>query len=67
MRIAWIFAAALSLAALVGAAASAPADDERSRWAKHMGDVPFIVGFDDGMKEVEYTGRPPMLFFTMET
>jgi hypothetical protein len=67
MRNAWIFAAALGLATLVGAAASAPADEERSKWAKHMGDVPFVIGYEDGMKEVEFTGRPPMLFFTMET
>jgi cytochrome oxidase Cu insertion factor (SCO1/SenC/PrrC family) len=47
---------------------AAPAADaakaEHEKWAEHMGDVPFIVGYEKGMKEVEFTGKPPMLFFT---
>lgn len=42
------------------AATEAPAKD----WTEHKGDLPFIVGYAAGMKEVEFTGKPPMLFFT---
>lgn len=37
---------------------------EKEKWAHHMGDLPFIVGYEAGMKEVEFTGKPPLLFFT---
>jgi len=37
---------------------------EREKWAEHMGDVPFVIGYEKGLKDVEYTGKPPMLFFT---
>jgi hypothetical protein len=37
---------------------------EKEKWGEHMGDLPFIVGYEKGMKEVEFTGRPPMYFFT---
>lgn len=57
----------LGAVALLGASGPArAADADRAKWAEHMGDVPFVIGFDKGMKEVEFTGRPPMLFFTME-
>jgi hypothetical protein len=46
------------------AGADAAADAERAKWGEHMGDLPFIVGYEKGMKEVEFTGKPPMLFFT---
>lgn len=60
-------ASVLGLAALGGLVPSARADDaERSKWAEHMGNIPFVIGYEKGMKEVEFTGKPPMLFFTME-
>jgi hypothetical protein len=46
------------------AAPPASADAEREKWAEHMGDLPFVIGYEKGMKEVEFTGRPPMYFFT---
>ena len=33
-------------------------------WSEHTGDLPFIVGYEKGMQEVGFTGRPPMYFFT---
>ncbi len=72
-------AVALGLGLLAALAASAPAGGdkapgdaqpssggqaEREKWAEHTGDVPFVFGFANGMKEVEFTGRPPMYFFT---
>ncbi|MFT7619919.1 MAG: hypothetical protein ACI97A_003576 [Planctomycetota bacterium] len=33
-------------------------------WADHKGDIPFIVGYELGMAEVKFTGKPAMLFFT---
>ena len=47
-----------------GTGAGAGAAAEREKWGEHMGDLPFVVGYEKGMKEVEFTGRPPMYFFT---
>ena len=49
-----------------GPEVAVPAADaaERAKWGDHMGDLPFVVGYAKGMKEVEFTGKPPMLFFT---
>jgi hypothetical protein len=70
MRNGWILALALSVGALgalprhdAGVALAADAA-EKEKWGEHMGDLPFIVGYEKGMKEVEFTGRPPMYFFT---
>jgi hypothetical protein len=62
-------AVALSLgtaAAVLSAPSSAPAADspEKEKWAEHTGDLPFVFGYANGMKEVEFTGKPPMYFFT---
>jgi hypothetical protein len=69
MKHGWLVAFALSLGAFGAVVASptpAPAADspEKEKWAEHMGDLPFVVGYANGMKEVEFTGKPPMLFFT---
>ena len=66
MKSTWVLAAALLAGSFAGVA---PADGtaataEHEKWGEHMGDLPFIVGYDKGMKEVEYTGKPPMYFFT---
>ena len=37
---------------------------EKTKWEEHMGDLPFIIGYEKGMKQVELTGKPPMYFFT---
>lgn len=69
MNRSWMLAVALSIGTLGVLGAPAPAADtvsaaEREKWGEHMGDLPFIVGYEKGMKEVEFTGRPPMYFFT---
>lgn len=77
MRHVWIAAAALALGAVVwlpespsacaedghGAGAGAAASGEKD-WKEHEGDLPFVVGYEKGMQQVEFTGRPPMYFFT---
>lgn len=55
--------------ALVVVAAFAVADETEAEkpgkdWSDHMGELPFIVGHDKGMAEVEFSGKPPMFFFT---
>lgn len=47
-----------------GDGAKSAAAAEKEKWREHMGDLPFIVGYEKGMREVEFTGRPPMYFFT---
>jgi len=76
MRTNWCLAIVLGLGAVAAPAdagddkappaktAPAAADADREKWGEHMGDLPFIVGYEKGMKEVEFTGRPPMYFFT---
>lgn len=68
MRNGWLLALGLSIGTLGVLSAPAPApaasDAEKEKWGEHMGDLPFIVGYAAGMKEVEFTGKPPMLFFT---
>ena len=69
MRNGWLLAVALSLgtaAAVLSAPSAAPAADspEKEKWAEHTGDLPFVFGYANGMKEVEFTGKPPMYFFT---
>ena len=39
---------------------AAPAKD----WKDHMGNIPFIVGREAGRKEVAFTGKPIMYFYT---
>jgi ABC-type sugar transport system substrate-binding protein len=57
------FAAGAAAVLAFGSSAGA-ADDEKAKWAEHTGDLPFVIGYEKGMKEVEFTGRPPMYFFT---
>lgn len=61
------------VAALVALFAMAPgiadaqqgaARSSKKNWAPHMGDVPFVVGFEKGVAEAKFTGRPMMVFFT---
>ena len=68
MRKPWLVALGLAVGALGVLATSSPtpaaSEEEKQKWGEHMGDLPFIVGYEKGMKEVEYTGKPPMYFFT---
>lgn len=59
-------ALALSVGSFATAApdSSAPSASEKAKWAEHMGDLPFVIGYAKGMKAVENTGKPPMYFFT---
>jgi hypothetical protein len=63
-----VVAAALCVFAAPGtvrAQDAAPAEEAGEKdWADHKGDLPFIVGYEKGMKEVEFSGKPPMYFFT---
>ncbi len=69
---AWCLAVVLGVGVLGASLESARAGDEkadadkalREKWAEHTGDLPFVFGYANGMKEVEFTGRPPMYFFT---
>ena len=44
------------------------ADAERKRiaakWKGHTGQVPWIIGFEDGMAEAKFSGKPVIVFFT---
>ncbi len=50
--------------ALGATLAIAAEDPSPASWASHMGKLPFTVGLKAGMKEVAFTGKAPMLFFT---
>lgn len=67
MRSGWFLALALAVGALgvpaTRAAANEADDAERKKWADLMGDLPFVIGYERGLKEVEFTGKPPMFFF----
>ena len=36
----------------------------KSKWSDHVGDVPFVVGYEAGTKAAAESGRPPLYFFT---
>ena len=57
---------AVVVATLVLIPASSLADDSAPPldWSKHMGKLAFAVGYERGMKEVAFTGKAPMFFFT---
>lgn len=40
----------------------APASDKFKE--EHTGKIPFVVGFEKGKAEAEWSGRPMMVFFT---
>lgn len=74
-RNSWALALGLAPALLGLCGAPAAADEvqdpaaaeraaEKAKWGEHWGDLPFVVGYEKGMEEVEFTGRPPMYFFT---
>lgn len=43
---------------------SAAAEAPEKKWAEHMGDLPFVIGYEKGMAQAKLTGNPPMYFFT---
>lgn len=78
MRVFWLFALAAALSsspALAGgdepkggskggAATPAAGKTPEKDWSDHKGDIPFIVGRERGMKEVAFTGKPVLFFYT---
>jgi Cu/Zn superoxide dismutase len=38
--------------------------EKEKDWSDHKGDIPFIVGRERGMKEVAFTGKPILFFYT---
>ena len=63
----------LAASVLVAGSAMSLADDdakakERERiakkWEGHTGSVPWIIGFEEGMAEAEFSGKPAIVFFT---
>ena len=68
MRNGWLLALGLSIGSfgVLGVPASAPAADsaEKEKWGEHMGDLPFVVGYEKGMKAAATSGLPPLYFFT---
>lgn len=36
-------------------------------WSHHVGDIPFIHGYDQGVAESKFSGKPLMVFFTSPT
>ncbi len=66
-----LLAATLALAAALpasaqdrGATARPPRAAAPKDWRKHTGNIPFIIGREQGMKEVEFTGKPILFFYT---
>ena len=53
-------------AALVAVPASASPEESKGSkdWSDHMGNIPFIVGSERGIKEAEFQGKPILYFFT---
>jgi len=53
-----------ALLVLAAAQSSWAGDPEPKDWKDHMGNIPFIVGREAGMKEAEFTGKPILFFYT---
>jgi len=58
------FAPAPRIARAEDPAPEEAAAPEAKDWTEHMGDIPFVVGRAAGEEEAEFTGKPPMYFFT---
>lgn len=48
----------------LGADESAQPAADLAKWNSHMGKVPFVVGYENGKAEAQFSGKPMMLFFT---
>ena len=56
---------ALALVCVAGSSAFAADGKGNSKWGPtHTGKIPFVIGFEKGMAEAKFSGRPVMLFFT---
>ena len=56
--------AAFLVPALLALAACGNSSGPDSKWAEHMGDIPFVVGQAKGVRIATSSGRQPMYFFT---
>jgi hypothetical protein len=57
----------LAFASPAAAEEKTEAEKEQEKWAEHMGNTPFVLGYEKGMKEAEFAGKPAMLVFVTET
>ena len=64
MRAAALLFVLAAFAMPAAAQEKAPAAPAAKNWTDHMGNIPFIVGRAAGLKEVEFTGKPIMYFYT---
>ena len=55
---------ALLAALVVGVAPSFWADETGDKWAEHKGILNFTLGYEEGVKLAQFSGKPMMLFFT---
>ena len=53
-----------SLPAMMLLALSAPLAAAEKDWSEHVGKLDFVVGWDKGLAESKFTGKPMMAFFT---
>ncbi|MHC4930704.1 MAG: hypothetical protein ACYTGV_00725 [Planctomycetota bacterium] len=56
--------ALVAVLALMAVSSLADISGPPADWSKHMGKLTFAVGYERGMKEVAFTGKAPMFFFT---
>jgi hypothetical protein len=40
------------------------AEEDAKDWTDHTGKLDFVVGYDKGLEEATFTGKPMMAFFT---
>ena len=55
---------ALLAALIVGAAPTFLAGEGGDKWAEHKGNLNFTIGYEEGLKLAQFSGKPMMLFFT---
>ena len=57
-----LLACGMVAAVLLGCGTAALAAEKD--WSHHKGKLPFIIGYEKGLAEAKFSGRPMMLFFT---
>ncbi len=58
-----MFLAMTTLLTLLSFGSEVQAGDKK--WTKkHLGDLQFVIGYEKGLAEAQFSGRPMMLFFT---
>ena len=54
----------ISVLTSIAALGAAQQQEKKKDWSHHSGNLHFIVGYEKGMAEVAFTGKPAMVFFT---